>query len=242
MWSPLHLLLWEKFYSVPKWTCRGSTGQPSHKIKGWLWEFFMFLTTSLHVLPRKACTQRENSRFSTKVNVKVTQLCPTLCDPNGLYSPWKSPGQNTGVGSLSFACNAGDPGSISGLGRSPGEGIGYSFQYSWASLVAQLQCGRPGFNPWVGKIPWRRESLPTPVFWPGEFLGHGLYSSWGHKELDTTEPVLLSLSTKRQPLINFPLRWYEPALRKQKQQCCVAFVDLCHVNTPSMADFKDGCI
>ena len=27
-----------------------------------------------------------------------------------------------------------------------------------------LQCRRPGFNPWVGKIPWRRESLPTPVF------------------------------------------------------------------------------
>ena len=36
------------------------------------------------------------------------------------------------------ACNAGDPGLISGLGRSPGEGIGYPLQYSWASLVAQL--------------------------------------------------------------------------------------------------------
>ena len=47
------------------------------------------------------------------------------------------------------------------------------------------QCGRPGFNPWVGKIPWRRERLATPVFWPGEF--HGLYSPWGHKESDTTE-------------------------------------------------------
>ena len=35
-------------------------------------------------------------------------------------------------------CNAGDPGSISGLGRSPGEGIGYPLQYCWASLVAQL--------------------------------------------------------------------------------------------------------
>ena len=28
---------------------------------------------------------------------------------------------------------------------------------------------RHGFDPWVGKIPWRREKLPTPVFWPGEF-------------------------------------------------------------------------
>ena len=37
---------------------------------------------------------------------------------------------------------------------------------------------------WVGKIPWKRESLPTPVFWPGEF--HGLYSPWSCKELDKT--------------------------------------------------------
>ena len=31
-----------------------------------------------------------------------------------------------------------------------------------------LQCGRPGFNPWVRKIPWRRAWQPTPVFLPGE--------------------------------------------------------------------------
>ena len=48
------------------------------------------------------------------------------------------------------------------------------------------------FNPWVGKIPWRRERLPTPIFWPGEF--HGLYSPRGHKELDTTEQLSLSHS------------------------------------------------
>ena len=45
-----------------------------------------------------------------------------------------------------------------------------------------LQCRRPGFNPWAGKIPWRRERLPTPVFWPGEFPGlyivHGVGKSW----------------------------------------------------------------
>ena len=35
-----------------------------------------------------------------------------------------------------------------------------------------LQCGRPGFDPWVRKIPWRREGLPTPVFMPAEFHGH----------------------------------------------------------------------
>ena len=39
-----------------------------------------------------------------------------------------------------------------------------------------MQCGRPGFDPWVGKIPWRRERLPTSVFWPGEF--HGRTTEW----------------------------------------------------------------
>ena len=42
----------------------------------------------------------------------------------------------------------------------------------------------PGFDPWVGKIPWRRERLPTPVFWSEEL--HGLYSTGGRKELDMT--------------------------------------------------------
>ena len=46
---------------------------------------------------------------------------------------------------------------------------------------------------WVGKIPWRRERLPTPVLWPGEF--HGLYSPWGHKESDMTEQLSLSIKT-----------------------------------------------
>ena len=55
--------------------------------------------------------------------------------------------------------------------------------FSWERIL--LQCMRPGFSPSVGKIPWRRERLPTPVFWPGEF--HGLYSPWRHKELDTTK-------------------------------------------------------
>ena len=42
-------------------------------------------------------------------------------------------------------------------------------------------------------IPWRKERLPTPVFWPGEF--HGLCIPWGHKELDTTElPVTTTLN------------------------------------------------
>ena len=108
-----------------------------------------------------------------------------------------------------FASNAGNQGSIPGMGRSPGEGNGnpthcsilawripwteepcrlqsvgsLRVRHNWvtntrtlptrASLVAQtvknpsvMQETR--FNPWVGKIPWRRTWLPTPVFLPGK--------------------------------------------------------------------------
>ena len=50
--------------------------------------------------------------------------------------------------------------------------------------------GDVGLIPGSGKIPWRREWQPTPVFVPGESHGQRSlegYSSWGHKELDTTE-------------------------------------------------------
>ena len=45
--------------------------------------------------------------------------------------------------------------------------------------------------PGLGRFPWGRKRLPTPVFWPGEFPG--LYSPWGCKESDTTERLSLSL-------------------------------------------------
>ena len=57
-----------------------------------------------------------------------------------------------------------------------------------ASLKAQMvkksacQRRRLGFDPWVRKIPWRRNWLPTPVFLPGEFHGERSlagYSPWG---------------------------------------------------------------
>ena len=48
---------------------------------------------------------------------------------------------------------------------------------------------RPGLDPWVGEIPWRREWLPTPIFLSGESHGQRSlvgYYPWSHKELDTT--------------------------------------------------------
>ena len=53
------------------------------------------------------------------------------------------------------ACNAGDPGSVPGSGRSPGEGISYPLQYSWASLVAQLIKNLPAMREiWVQFLGW----------------------------------------------------------------------------------------
>ena len=68
------------------------------------------------------------------------------------------PGSSAGKES---ACNAKDPRLIPGSVRSVGEGIGYPLQYSWSSLVAQPvknmpAVWRPGFNTWMGKMPWRR--------------------------------------------------------------------------------------
>ena len=64
------------------------------------------------------------------------------------------------------------------------------FPGSSDSKESTYQCRRPRFDPWVGKIPWRREWLLTPVFLPGESHGQGSlvgYSLWDHKASDTTE-------------------------------------------------------
>ena len=62
------------------------------------------------------------------------------------------PGSSAGKEST---CNAEDPGLISGLGRSPGEGIGYPLYYSWTSLVAQMiknLCAMQ--ETWVQSLGW----------------------------------------------------------------------------------------
>ena len=65
-----------------------------------------------------------------------------------------------------------------------------------AQMVKNLpQCRRLRFDHWVGKIPWRREWLPTPVFLPGEFCGQRSlvgYSPWCPKESDMTQQLTVS--------------------------------------------------
>jgi len=67
-----------------------------------------------------------------------------------------------------------------------------SLDKKWVSLVVQLVKNPPAMretwlDPWAGKIPWRRERLPAPVFQPGD-------SPRGHKESDTTGRLSLSPS------------------------------------------------
>ena len=76
-----------------------------------------------------------------------------------------------------------------------------------AGKESACNAGRPEFDPWVRKIPQRRERLPTPIFWSGEF--HGLYSPWGHKESDTTEQLSFHFkSLLLCPILCSPLHEY----------------------------------
>ena len=81
------------------------------------------------------------NHFPFKLNLKSVSL-------NILGFPDSSVGKES-------SCNAGDPGSIPGCGRFPGEGIGYPLQYSWTSLVAQLVKNLPAMQEtWVHSLGW----------------------------------------------------------------------------------------
>ena len=76
-----------------------------------------------------------------------------------------------------------------------------------------LQCRRPGFNPWVGKIPWRRKWQSTPVLLPGKSYGQRSLvgcSPWGCKESDTIEQLhfklfLAKILHRWSCIVTFPL-------------------------------------
>ena len=85
-----------------------------------------------------------------------------------------------------------------------------------AQTVKNLQYRKHRFNPWVRKIPWRREWQPTPVFLPGEF--HGQRSWWSivhgvsknntrlsnlHFHFHTTKALLLACCPL--PMVDFPV-------------------------------------
>ena len=68
-----------------------------------------------------------------------------------------------------------------------------------AQMVKRLSAmQRPGFDPWVGKISWRRKWQSTPALLPGKSHGPQSlvgYRPWGRKELDTTERLHFHFTT-----------------------------------------------
>ena len=127
-----------------------------------------------------------------------TRLCLTLCEPMDCSPPGSSVHGISQAGILEWVAISFSKGYSQPKDRMPSPALKAGSFTTGTSLVAQLriylQCRRLGFDPWVGKIPWRRESLPTPVFWPREF--HGLSSPWSCKELEITEQLSLSLSVQ----------------------------------------------
>ena len=104
------------------------------------------------------------------------------------------PGSSTHTEST---CNAGDSGSIPGLVRSSGEGIGYLLQYSWASLVAQMAKNPPAvWETWVRSLGWEdplEGGIATHSRIPAWRIPGGLQSmgvgSWKFKDLEATKHI-----------------------------------------------------
>ena len=86
----------------------------------------------------------------------------------------------------------GDLGLIPGSGRPPGEGIDYTLQYSWPSLMAQMVKNQPAMQETQVQSledALEKEMATIPVFLPGKSHGQGSLagcSPWGHKESDRT--------------------------------------------------------
>ena len=77
-----------------------------------------------------------------------------------------------------FTCNAGDPGSIPGSGRSPGEGIGYPLEFSWTSLVAQLVKNPPAMQETPVRFLGSEDPLEKGKATHSSVLGLLLWLSW----------------------------------------------------------------
>ena len=97
-------------------------------------------------------------------------------------------------------CNAGGPGLIPGLGRSAGEGIGYTLQYSWASLVAQLVKNLPAMREtWVRSLGWEDS--------PGEGKGYPLQYSGLENYMDCIVHGVAKRQTGQASVLNMLTGW-----------------------------------
>ena len=96
-------------------------------------------------------------------------------------------------------CNAENSVSIPGSGRSAGEGIGYSLQYSWAFLVAQLVNNLIAMQETCIRFQEKKKATHSSLL---AWRISGLYRPWGHKELDMTKQLSVSLPTSNLVIIS----------------------------------------
>ena len=78
----------------------------------------------------------------------------------------------------------------------------------WSSQESPCQCRTHGFDPLVGKIPWRRKQQSTPVLLPGKSHGQRSlagYSPWGHKESNTTEHATYDIISSLSQCFSFKI-------------------------------------
>ena len=114
--------------------------------------------------------QETNSPLEPVGGTNLADTCLKLSETQGRLLTYRTIHEYTcmWLSGKESACNVGDMGSIPGLGRSPGEGIGYPLQYSWASRVAQLVK-----NPLA-----MRETWVQPLGWEGPLeKGKAVHSS-----------------------------------------------------------------
>ena len=126
------------------------------------------------------------SRSSQWSEVKVAQSCPTLCDPHGLYSPWNSPGQNTGVGSLSLL-----------QGIFPTQESNSGLPYCRQILYQLSHKGNPRILEWIAY------SFSSGSSWPRNRAGVSciagrFFTSWAMREA----PICLCACQSHKP-VNF---------------------------------------
>ena len=136
------------------------------------------------------------------VGERRSVMSDSLC-PQGLFSPWNSPGQNTGVGSLSL---------LQGIFPTQGSNPGRLYCRWILYQLSHQGSRRPGFDPWVRKIPWRRKWQPTWVFLPGESHGQRSLAGntpWGRKESGMTERLTHTVINTQQ-IMNTSKRFCSP--------------------------------
>ena len=133
-------LLWWTLYNTGRQRC-----PLTYKINFVLFHPRLDISHLFHVYraPASELSPLQTPFYFPEIITDITILCMTI-----LMLPWE-------LSCKESACNAGEPSSIPGSGRSAGEGIGCPLQYSWASLVAQLVKNPPAMQQtWVWSLGW----------------------------------------------------------------------------------------